>query len=453
MTFYLSYIGYVEIEKNEVIYEHYFPIPFKCKFLTTASRKELIMEINRSSHQKKIEDFMRKVDVYMREMSHQQHLSYYPALKKFTTRWQLYAKISFLLVLAINLQILFTFSGTLEESIEEHPVNMVIITVMGILQLITYMVSFAFCLLEYFPNMLLNDNNFVKFEIDKYHLMPHNESRGLKDIYYSFKTAKENEESFESSVRQIFNNLTLYYNYLYFLISVVAIYFPLANSVLLLDIIKQNQELVNVLKSITVNARQLLLTGCLALVIVFLFSVFAFVDFQRYYVAESGLYCYDLLNCFTSTIDIGIRAGGIGGEDQIISQDYRSRMLFDLLFYLLIIIILLNIIFGIIIDTFALLRDQKKTVSLNINNVCYVCGTDRSVIEQLGRGWTYHFMCEHSPLAYLAFLTYIKEMPIVDCSGIEKYVKEMFERRDIVFMPTSSRLLQIRKSGIREDED
>ena len=128
-------------------------------------------------------------------------------------------------------------------------------------------------------------------------------------------------------------------------------------------------------------------------------------------------------------------------------------MLFDMLFYLIIIIILLNITFGIIIDTFAQLRDQKKSVSLNINNVCYVCGTDRSVIEQLGKGWTYHFMCEHSPLAYLAFLTYIKEMPIVDCSGIEKYVKEMFERRDIVFMPTSSRLLRMRRSGVREDED
>jgi len=453
MTFYLSYIGYVEIEKAEVIYEHYFPIPFKCKFLTLASRKALIMDINRSSHQKKIEDFMRKVDVYMREMSHQQHLSYYPALKKFTTRWQLYAKISFLLVLAINLQILFTFSDTLEKSIDEHPVNMVIITVMGILQLITYMVSFAFCLLEYFPNMLIIDNNFVKFEIDRYHRMPHNESRSLKDIYYSFKTAKENEESFESSLQQIFNNLTLYYNYLYFLISVVALYFPLLNSVLLLDIVKQNQELVNVLKSITVNARQLLLTGCLALVIVFLYSVFAFMDFQKYYMMESGLYCHDLLNCFTSTFDIGIRVGGIGSENIIQDQDYNSRMLFDMLFYLIIIIILLNITFGIIIDTFAQLRDQKKSVSLNINNVCYVCGTDRSVVEQLGKGWTYHFMCEHSPLAYLAFLTYIKEMPIVDCSGIEKYVKEMFERRDIVFMPTSSRLLRMRRSGVREDED
>ena len=453
MTFYLSYIGYVEIERNEVIYEHYFPIPFKCKFLTLASRKALIMDINRSSHQKKIEDFMRKVDIYMREMSHQQQLSRHPAIKKLTTRWQLYAKISFLFVLMINLQILFTFSGTLEESMEEHPVNMFIITVMGIIQLITYMVSFAFCLLEYFPNMLIVDNNFVKFEIDRYHLMPHNESRSLKDIYFSFKTAKENSESFESSVRLIFNNMTLYYNYIYFLVSVVALYQPLVNPVLMLDIVKQNQELVNVLKSITVNARQLILTGFLALIIVFLFSVFSFMDFQRYYLPESGLYCHDLLNCVTSTIDIGIRSGGIGNEDKITSTDYHSRMLFDLLFYLIIIIILLNIIFGIIIDTFALLRDQKKAVTLNINNVCYICGTDRSVIEQLGKGWTYHFMCEHSPSAYLAFLVYIKEMPIVDCSGIEKYVKEMFERRDIVFMPTSSRLLQIRRSGAREDDD
>lgn len=57
----------------------------------------------------------------------------------------------------------------------------------------------------------------------------------------------------------------------------------------------------------------------------------------------------------------GIRAGGGIGEalGQLTrdSDHYWFRVIFDLSFFIIIIICLLNIIFGIIIDTFAALRD------------------------------------------------------------------------------------------------
>ena len=37
---------------------------------------------------------------------------------------------------------------------------------------------------------------------------------------------------------------------------------------------------------------------------------------------------------------------------------WGSRMLFDVLFWILVVIVLLNIIFGLIIDTFAMLRSS-----------------------------------------------------------------------------------------------
>lgn len=52
--------------------------------------------------------------------------------------------------------------------------------------------------------------------------------------------------------------------------------------------------------------------------------------------------------------------GGIGdglGMAPYSDDKYSYRILFDLLFFVLVIIILLNIVFGIIIDTFAELRD------------------------------------------------------------------------------------------------
>jgi hypothetical protein len=125
-------------------------------------------------------------------------------------------------------------------------------------------------------------------------------------------------------------------------------------------------------------------------------------------------------------------------------------MIFDLLFYLILIIILLNIIFGIIIDTFAQLRNQRMSILQDINNTCYICGLERSEIEHKAKGWMHHFMAEHVPLAYLAFLVYLTEMPMQDCAGVEKYVKEKFQRSDFSFMPTSSLHIQLVDSHTQE---
>lgn len=73
-------------------------------------------------------------------------------------------------------------------------------------------------------------------------------------------------------------------------------------------------------------------------------------------------YCDSLLYCFSSTAITGVRAGGGIGEwiKQAVREDspyYWYRMAFDLLYFVLVVVVLLNIVFGIIIDTFAELRD------------------------------------------------------------------------------------------------
>lgn len=450
-TYFAQFAGYIEVERQGVIQPHYFPIPFKCKFLTSTSRLAVLMDVKRSSHQKKIEDFLSRVPGLMREMEHQQALSRNRSLKSFISQWQLFAQASFFLVFLINLQLLVTFEGTLHESINNHPMNVIYIAILGVLQLILYMISFLFNMIEYFPSKIDDRPVTQAIEISRLPHLMHNESQYVRSLYYELTTFTTSEAaSFESSLRTIRQNMDFYYNYIYFLISVAALYYPLLYPFLMLDLVKQNQELINVLKSITVNAWQLLITLCLGFIIIFLFSSYAFMFLQEFYVLEAGVKCDTLLDCFLSTLHMGVRAGGGIGDVLLMPthdhKDYWSRFTFDMLFYLIIIIILMNIIFGIIIDTFAQLRSQREAVLRDINNVCYVCGLDRGEIERKGRGWMYHFMIEHSPLAYLSFLVYLIETPIVDCAGIEKYVKEKFQRRDATFMPTSSFLIRLNEA-------
>jgi inositol 1,4,5-triphosphate receptor type 1 len=49
------------------------------------------------------------------------------------------------------------------------------------------------------------------------------------------------------------------------------------------------------------------------------------------------------------------------------------RMLFDLSFFILITTIGLNVVFGIIVDTFSELRDEKFQVQAAMENECFIC--------------------------------------------------------------------------------
>ena len=49
------------------------------------------------------------------------------------------------------------------------------------------------------------------------------------------------------------------------------------------------------------------------------------------------------------------------------------RVIYDLLFFFIVIIIVLNLIFGVIIDTFADLRSEKQQKEEILRNNCFIC--------------------------------------------------------------------------------
>lgn len=51
-----------------------------------------------------------------------------------------------------------------------------------------------------------------------------------------------------------------------------------------------------------------------------------------------------------------------------------ARVVYDLLFFFIVIIIVLNLIFGVIIDTFADLRSEKQQKDEILKNTCFICG-------------------------------------------------------------------------------
>jgi inositol 1,4,5-triphosphate receptor type 1 len=95
--------------------------------------------------------------------------------------------------------------------------------------------------------------------------------------------------------------------------------------------------------------------------------------------------CDSLIMCIITTLNQGLRNGG-GIGDVLRSPSsaeplFVARVIYDLLFFFIVIIIILNLIFGVIIDTFADLRSEKQQKEEILKNTCFICGNLFSIIE------------------------------------------------------------------------
>ena len=105
---------------------------------------------------------------------------------------------------------------------------------------------------------------------------------------------------------------------------------------------------------------------------------------------EGEMYCRNLVECFVFSMNSGVRAGGgIGdylGARRWGQPMHMRRVMFDFTFFVVVIICLLNIVFGIIIDTFAELRDARHKIEEDTKARCFICGIASSTFDRLVEG-------------------------------------------------------------------
>jgi inositol 1,4,5-triphosphate receptor type 1 len=115
-------------------------------------------------------------------------------------------------------------------------------------------------------------------------------------------------------------------------------------------------------------------------------------------------------------------------------RQFTSRVTYDLFFFVIIIVLLLNIIFGIIIDTFGQLREDASERNRLITEYCFTCGIAKDVFDDIGytkkdqkgpsgggsNTYTDHIKQEHNMWDYMFFLIYLKAKNPNDYFGIER---------------------------------
>ncbi|XP_037926094.1 inositol 1,4,5-trisphosphate receptor isoform X3 [Hermetia illucens] len=139
--------------------------------------------------------------------------------------------------------------------------------------------------------------------------------------------------------------------------------------------------------------------------------------------------CDSLVMCIVTTLNQGLRnGGGIGDILRAPSSKeplFVARVIYDLLFFFIVIIIVLNLIFGVIIDTFADLRSEKQQKELILKNTCFICGLNRSAFDNKTVSFEEHIKCEHNMWHYLYFIVLIKVKDPTEFTGPESYVYAM----------------------------
>jgi hypothetical protein len=141
-------------------------------------------------------------------------------------------------------------------------------------------------------------------------------------------------------------------------------------------------------------------------------------------------------------INYGVRAGGgIGDEFDKISflagsSDYYLKTFFyNMIFQIIIVLVLGNIFLGVIVDTFAELRDKKAEFENDCNNVCYICQLTREKAASKLIDFDEHIKKDHLVCNYVDFIIYLFINNYNDFNQYELSAYEKIKENDLSWIP------------------
>ena len=197
----------------------------------------------------------------------------------------------------------------------------------------------------------------------------------------------------------------------------------------LLHLLAGNQYLSRGVSAITQNTSELLMLVLLMLSVLYIFALLAFHFFRQDFDEESGQFCSTLAECFVTTVTWGVTHGGglrevlSGGDKYGFFGDphYKLRVVVDLFFWMVVSTIMMNLLLGIIVDTFGRLRTEEADQISELSGFCFICSLPAHSFEHVG-GFRKHIKREHNMWSYLYFVEQLKKIEKVNMSYQERYL-------------------------------
>ncbi len=96
---------------------------------------------------------------------------------------------------------------------------------------------------------------------------------------------------------------------------------------------------------------------------------------------------------------------------------------------------MLNVINGIIVDTFQQLREEGAVAQTRKNDVCFVCSLNRDIFEKKGLNFEEHKNQYHSMLNYVHYILKVRSSVKHDLNSIDFYVLNLIMQGRTDFLP------------------
>jgi hypothetical protein len=422
-------VGRIEILRGEKIERIFFRIPEVCHSLTDEAKDDLQEVVNRESGQSCIDDFFDRSQEVVFEIEYQEAYHRSRFLSAFVGNKNVWRFTTLVVALAINILLILCYK-TSSGDFNAFPS----------VELEWRVVIFTLaCVHAFLAAMRLFDYYFCA---------------GPRLIYAAWRKKGMVDGSSGNPDREIPGGILRFiwgclfvlrdsksmYELLYFVISLLGLLIaPFFFAFHLLDIVTWSPQLKNVLNAITLNRKSLLLTLLLSFVIVYIYAVILFIFFREWAIFSGEEQCQQLGTCILFTFNYGLRKRG-GIADALLvpktwNVDYIPRIIFDMSFFILIVLLILNLIFGVIVDTYRQLRLKKAEIAEDMFNRCFICSYSRYELERSSTGFSNHVKKEHNMWEYVFFLMHLNQKPETEYNGQESYVMKKAAVKDLTFFP------------------
>jgi len=266
------------------------------------------------------------------------------------------------------------------------------------------------------------------------------------DIIRELRAAHFIDEKRDMRYLPIISSTSFYYMFMMACSVLGVMYHGYTFAFCLLHITRGNDILSRVLSSVTQNGVSLLYVALLLMIIIYIYALAGFAYYREFYDREEGNFCYTMVQCFFTSLRLGLLSGGglgdaFGYNEAVPAYAFHTsgmpagRILFDISFFVLVTIIGLNVVFGIIVDTFSELREEKGKTEEKMQGECFVCGLKSNTFDRFGNGWQHHIKKEHHMWDYLYLIRHFDEKDASEFTFLEQYVAEKIYRDENDFYP------------------
>ncbi|XP_073324606.1 inositol 1,4,5-trisphosphate-gated calcium channel ITPR1 isoform X3 [Pagrus major] len=489
LEFYAKHTAQIEIVRQDrTMEEIVFPVPNICEFLTSESKLRVYYTTERDEQGSKINDFFLRAEDLFNEMNWQKKLRAQQVLYWCSRNMSVWSNVSFNLAVLMNLLVCFFYplEGVDGVTLDPHLSALLWMGVLATLAIVIIMpqpLGIRALVIITILRLIFS----VGLEPTLFLLGAFNVCNKIIFLI-SFVG---NRGTFTRGYKAMVLDFEFLYHLMYLIICSLGVFVHVFfYSLLLFDLVYREETLLNVIKSVTRNGRSIVLTAVLALILVYLFSIVGYIFFKDDFILEvdripnttlknggslaseflsagvcqGGIVencttvavqeevgddseedsdmertCDSLLMCIVTVLSHGLRSGGgVGDVLRKPSKEeplFAARVIYDLLFFFMVIIIVLNLIFGVIIDTFADLRSEKQKKEEVLKTTCFICGLERDKFDNKTVTFEEHIKEEHNMWHYLFFIVLVKVKDSTEYTGPESYVAEMIKEHNLDWFP------------------